>query len=260
MRSVGIDVGARYTKVVVIEDGNVIGRAKVITGFDIVKAAKDALGAAFEGAGIRESDVDVMVATGMGREGIKGAIAGIKKTYSEITCVAKGAVHLIPTARTVIDIGAEDCRAIKCDEKGVVQDFATNDKCAAGTGTFLETLAKILQVDVAELSDLSLKSTQTIPINAQCTVFAESEVVSLIHHFKAKKEDIARAVLEALASRISGIVQRVGVEKDVVVVGGPANSTALVKLLGEDLGVDLKTPENPEYVCALGAALFGLEG
>jgi benzoyl-CoA reductase subunit D len=258
MRSAGIDIGAKYTKVVIIEDGDIISKAMAITGFDILKVVNEVLNKAMESAGLVKDDIDVYIATGAGRE-IIGSQLKIDNVFSEITCAAKGATRLIPSARTVIDIGAEDCRVSRCDEDGVVQDFATNDKCAAGTGTFIETLARILETDVKEIGVLASRATKTIPINAQCTIFTESEVISLIHHFKAKKEDIARSVLEALAGRIAGIVRRVGVERDVVIVGEPANCGELVRLLGSDLNIDIRVPESPGYVCALGAAILGLE-
>jgi benzoyl-CoA reductase subunit D len=157
----------------------------------------------------------------------------------------------------VIDSGAEDSRGIKCDG-GVVKDFATNDKCAAGAGAFTESMARALEVRLEEFGEISLQSKKTVPINAQCAVFAESEVVSLINS-KTAKEDIARAVNDALAERVVAMVKRIGVEKDVVVIGGMAKNVGYLDGLKRGFKMDVIVPEHPEFIGALGAAIAARE-
>jgi benzoyl-CoA reductase subunit D len=258
MLAAGIDVGARFTKVVIVNSKEIIGYGKVLTGFDLAKSIDDAFNYALDNAKIKFDDIESIVGTGMGKEACLSSPYNARRVYSEIVTTARGAKQIFPDARTVIDIGAEDCRVSRCDDEGKVLDFATNDKCAAGTGTFLEVLARVLEVKIEDLGSLALKSSKSIPINAQCTVFAESEVISLIHHFKVEKEDIARSIYEALASRIGGIVRRVGINKDVILVGGPSSDHGLVQYLSDNLGVELLIPEKPEYISAYGAALMAM--
>jgi benzoyl-CoA reductase subunit D len=158
----------------------------------------------------------------------------------------------------VIDVGAEEGRAVRCDEHGKVIDFSYNEKCAAGAGAFAEGMARALEVSLEELGPLSLKSNQAIQMNAQCAVFAESEVVTLIHA-KTPREDIARAVLDAIASRIISMVRKVGFEKDIALIGGMTLNVGFVEALKRGLELDVYVPENPEYVGALGAALAAAE-
>ena len=172
---------------------------------------------------------------------------------------ARGVNKLIPSARTVIDVGAEEGRAIKVGADGKVLDFAINEKCAAGTGTFIEAMARALEVSVDEMSKITLQSTQTLSTNAQCAVFGESEVVSLIHQ-KTPKPDIARAVMNAIAGRIASVARIVGLEKDVVMVGGMAKNAGFVDSLKKTIEMDVKVPEDPDYMGALGAAEAALAG
>jgi benzoyl-CoA reductase subunit D len=155
-------------------------------------------------------------------------------------------------------VGAEEGRAIKCDEQGKVQDFAINEKCAAGAGSFTEAMARALEVPLDDFGKISLQSSKTIPMNAQCAVFAESEVVSLVHS-KTPKADIARAVHDAIASRIVSMVRRVGINKDVALVGGVSNNPGFVDSLNRALEVEVIVPKDAEYIGALGAALVAGE-
>jgi benzoyl-CoA reductase subunit D len=158
----------------------------------------------------------------------------------------------------VIDVGAEEGRTVRCDDRGKALDFAFNEKCAAGAGTFAEGMARALQVTLEELGPLSLQSTQAVQMNAQCAVFAESEVVTLIHD-KTPREDIARAVLDAVASRIISMVRKVGFEKDVVLIGGMARNPGFVEAMKRGLEMEIHVPDDCEYVGALGAALAASE-
>jgi len=164
----------------------------------------------------------------------------------------------LPTVKTVIDVGAEEGRGVKVGPNGIVKDFVINERCAAGAGTFVEAMARALEVKVEDMGPLALKSTQVIPMNAQCCVFAESEVVTLIHS-KVSKEDISRAIHDAIASRISSMVLRVGVEKDVVLIGGVALNPGFLPPLKKELNTDIIVPEYPEYVGAIGAATIASE-
>jgi benzoyl-CoA reductase subunit D len=176
------------------------------------------------------------------------------EVVSEVVADAAGAYQLVPTVKTVIDVGAEEGRGIKV-EGGKVKDFVINERCAAGAGTFVEAMARALEVKVEDMGPLSLKSTNTIPMNAQCCVFAESEVVSLIHS-KISKEDVSKAIHDAIAGRISSMVLRVGVEKDVVLIGGAALNPGFKPPLERELHATIIVPEYPDFVGALGAAII----
>jgi len=251
MVSAGVDVGAQTIKAVVLCDGKLAGSSVVMAGWEPIEAAKGALEQALARAGIARQDVKRIIATGVGRKSIPFA----DDYMTEVTCNARGAAWLIPTVRTVIDIGAEENRGIKCDSSGKVLDFAKNDKCAAGVGAFVEAMARALETTVEEMAQLSLKSDREIPVNVTCVIFAESEVVSLIHA-QTPKADIARAIHDAIASRTISMVRRIGVEQDVTVVGGVARNVGVIDALKRHLGVDLVVPEEPQIVGALGAALL----
>jgi len=187
-------MGAKTIKVVVLRDGGIVGQVALVGGFDATATAREAMARAFEQARCRRTDVERVVATGAGREEAPDK----DRTMTEVSSAARGAVHMFPEVRTVVDVGAEEGRAIRCDARGKVVDFAINEKCAAGAGAFTEAMSRALEVPLEELGPLSLTSTEAIPLNAQCTVFAESEVVSMIHGNVAKK-DMARAVHDAMA-------------------------------------------------------------
>jgi len=211
------------------------------------------------GAGLKREHVVQVVATGMGRKTIhQNPPINAGEVFPEVIADAKGTHHLIPTVKTVIDVGAEEGRGVKVGENGGVRDFVINERCAAGAGTFIETMARALEVGVEDMGPLALKSTKAIPMNAQCCVFAESEVVTLIHS-KVQKEDIAKAIHDAMAGRIASMILRVGVEKDVVLIGGVARNPGFLPPLKKELNTEIVVPEYPEYVGALGAALLALE-
>ncbi|MCL6638268.1 MAG: acyl-CoA dehydratase activase [Firmicutes bacterium] len=254
MITAGVDAGNKYTRVVIMKDGLVLSRSMGLSGFDQKAAVAGAFDRAVSGAGLNRGDVGYVVATGAG----KGEAICADETITEVSAGARGAIFLLPSARTVIDVGAEEGRVIKCDGRGKVVDFAINDKCAAGSGSFIEAMARALEVPLEEMGPLALKSTRNIPMNAQCAVFAESEVVSLIHA-RTAKEDISKAVHEAVAARIISMARRVGVEKDLVLIGGLGNNVGFARALGEGLEMAVNVPEKPEYVSAIGAALAAAE-
>jgi benzoyl-CoA reductase subunit D len=255
MFTAGIDMGAKTIKVLLLRNGEVAGRAIKLAGFETVQAADETMQAALAQAGIARSDVDAIVATGAGREDAPQK----DRCVSEVGCAVRGAVHMFPEARMVIDVGAEEGRAIRCNESAKVVDFAINEKCAAGAGAFTEAMARALELPIEELGSLSLQSTQAIPMNAQCAVFAESEVVSMIHN-NVSKPDMARAVHDAIASRIISMVRKVGYERPVVLIGGMAKNVGFVESLKRGLELDdLRIPDEPEFCSALGAALAAAE-
>jgi benzoyl-CoA reductase subunit D len=251
MITTGVDVGAKNVKVIIQENGKVLGKGLVLAGLDTPAAIKEAFDAALKDAGVKRDKIEKVYATGAGRKEVKDA----DDSYTEVGADAAGAIYLFPGARTVIDVGAEEGRAIRVDKQGKVVDFAINERCAAGAGEFTEAMARALEIPLEELGPLSLTSTKAVPMNAQCAVFAESEVVSLIHQ-KTSKQDIARAVHDAMATRITSMARRVGVQPDVALIGGVARNPGFVDSLQRDLEMEVLIPEDPEFVSALGAALL----
>jgi benzoyl-CoA reductase subunit D len=255
MITAGIDMGAKTIKVVVLRDGEIVGKAAALAGFESREAAEQAFAAALDEAGLGIEEVEHIVATGAGRVHAPHSERDISEGASD----ARGAHKLYPAARTVIDVGAEEGRAIRCNDQGKVLDFALNEKCAAGAGAFTESMSRALEVDIEALGPMSLNSKNAIPMNAQCAVFAESEVVSLLHA-KTAKEDIARAVHDAIASRIVSLARKVGFEPDVVLIGGVAHNVGFVDSLQRSLECEVVVPDEPEYIGAYGAALAAAEG
>lgn len=252
----GVDVGNQTGKAVIVrDDGTVLAKAVVTAAEEAAAVAEQALAAALAQAGLARSDLGAIVATGVGRNGVPFA----NRTLTEVSCDAKGAVHLFPSARTVIDIGAEDARGLRCDQAGKVLDFVMNDKCASGAGVFIEAMAKALEVSLYEIGELSLRSQNEVDINCTCAVFAESEVVSLIHR-QVPREDIARGIHDSIALRAASMLRRIGIHDDLVLVGGSSLNVGMVDALTRRTGKRVLVPEDPVTVGALGAALYALEG
>jgi len=250
MITIGMDLGTQKVKAVVMKDGVVVSRGQAFSGFENAKAAEEAVNEALKTISLKISDVANFVATGSAMEMAPYA----NSTVSMMGADAKAGVYLFPKARTIIDVGAEEARAVKCDEKGVMIDFIVNERCAAGAGAFIEAMARALEVKLEDMGPLSLKAERASPINASCVIFGESDVVSLIHRQESKPE-IARAVFDAMADRVSSMVQRLGVNPDVVLLGGVAKDLGFVASLKRKLGVDVLIPDYPDYAGALGAAL-----
>lgn len=251
----GLDVGSKNVHAVIMKDGVLVARASVPSGFDHKESAERGLAEAAAVAGISPDDIGVIAATGAGRK----ALSFASYTPTEVAADGRGAYDLYPAARTVIDVGADEARAVRLGENGRVVDFAINEKCAAGAGTFVEAMSRALDMELEHFARASLESRQSIPMNAQCTVFAESEVVGLIHA-NTPPADIARAVHDAMAGRVSAMVRRIGVEDPVVLGGGAALNVGFVKALSEALGgVDLYVLADAEYLGAHGAALIAWE-
>ncbi|MFH1436322.1 MAG: acyl-CoA dehydratase activase [Pseudomonadota bacterium] len=253
----GLDVGSLWTKAVVLRGGEVVGWSVALTGERSSRAAEKALKKALEPVGASMGDVAAVVATGAGKKEVSFA----RQQAAEVVCLAKGAARLCPGARGVIDMGGESTRVVKMDEAGSVMDYALNDKCAAGTGVFLDAMAKVLKVGVEEMGPLSLESDADVNITSTCVAFAESEVVSLIHR-QTPKRDILRGIHRSIATRVFGMVNRIGLEGTKAAVGGLSLNTGIVACLEDMIKDKLTIPENPQIASALGAALIaaGLEG
>lgn len=253
MVTIGMDYGAKNTKAVILKNGQILAISSVLSGFDQKVSEEQALNQALSNAGITKKEIEHFTATGAGME----ATTLANDTVTEISADARGIIAIFPSVRTVIDVGAEEGRAIRLNETGKVVDFGINEKCAAGAGAFTEAMARALEIDIEKMGELSLKSTKAVPMNAQCTIFAESEVVSLIHQ-KTAKEDILRAVHDAIADRITSMTRRVGIEQDVALIGGVANNVGFVDSMKRNLKCEILVPNDPiapEFVSAYGAAL-----
>lgn len=251
----GVDIGSVMAKTVIIKDSAIIGRSTIPTTVSSEKSGLAALEKALESAGLSRSDLRYIVATGYGR--IAAPYAG--KTITEITCHARGANFLHPGTRTIVDMGGQDCKAMRVNEEGHVIDFVLNDKCAAGTGRFLEVVSKVFELTLNELGPLSIQSLDRVAISSTCTVFAESEIVSLMARGE-KPENILSGVHYAIAHRIAGMFTRTGVEDDVFFSGGVAKNTGMHKALEETLEKKIVVSrEDPQLVGALGAALLARE-
>jgi predicted CoA-substrate-specific enzyme activase len=248
----GIDVGSLSTEAVILSEGNgLAGYSIVETGANSTDAAEEALTRALSSAGLDRSRLSRIVSTGYGRASVPFAA----KRVTEISCHAVGAYHLYPDTGTVIDIGGQDSKVIRVGEGGRVLDFAMNDKCAAGTGRFLEVMAAKLRVSLDELAELSLRSRGEVQISSVCTVFAESEVVSLVAR-NHPREEIIRGLHRAVVNRVWSMVAGLGVSREVTMSGGVAKNRGVVALLEERLGRSIHVYEEPQIVGALGAALL----
>ncbi|OPY70185.1 MAG: R-phenyllactate dehydratase activator [Syntrophorhabdaceae bacterium PtaU1.Bin034] len=252
----GIDIGSITTDALLFDkEKGILGYTILQTGADSRKTAEFALDKVLAEPGKNRSELSYVVATGCGRR----RAASAKEAVTEITCIAKGVNHLFPEARTVIDIGGQDTKAIRIDGEGRVVEFEMNDKCAAGTGRFIEVMANALKVDLDKIGELSLNHKKDLTISSICTVFAESEVISLVSEGE-ELEDILYGIHRAIADRTMGLVNRLGgVEQGVVLAGGVAKNIGVVRALENAMGTSIRIPPEPQVVGALGAALLALE-
>ncbi len=254
----GIDIGSATTKAVIINQGEeILAFSLLPTSYDREQSGADVLESALERAGKAREAIKYIVSTGYGRR----AFASSDKALPEIICHAKGTRFLFPEARTVIDIGGQDSKVIEIDNDGGVVRFEMNDKCAAGTGRFLEVLTeRILNLPLDELGPLALKSRHDCTLSSVCTVFAESEIISLLSEHKAK-EDIAYGISKAIAKRViaMGAGGQISYNEPIVFSGGVARNIGVVKAIEEELGKKVITPKEPQITAALGAAIFAKE-
>lgn len=251
----GIDSGSTSTDVVIIDkDRNIIAQAILPTGAGAAAGADRALDEALKQAGLSRDDITATVTTGYGRTAIKLG----DQSITEITCHAKGAYFLDPSVRTIIDIGGQDSKVIRLDENGNVTNFVMNDKCAAGTGRFLELMARTLELSLDEMSRLGLEWKEDVTISSMCTVFAESEVVSLIAENRTAA-DIIHGLNRSVATKTCALCRRVGGEENYMMTGGVSKNKGVVTEIEKILGVKLHISDKAQLNGALGAALFALE-
>jgi (R)-2-hydroxyacyl-CoA dehydratese activating ATPase len=238
------------TKAVLVNDGRIAAHVILPTAFDFLLAAEKAYNDVLADAGVDKTDVNHVCATGYGRNSIKFA----DRTISEITAHAMGVYHLYPDVNGIIDIGGQDSKVISVNG-GRVTDFLMNDKCAAGTGKFLEYTAKALELPIEELGRLALTSKTPASITSMCTVFAESEAISLRAR-GFRKEDIAAGLIESVARRVAVMARQVGLKQNVAFVGGVAKNAGIKVALEKELGISFYVPPEPQVTGALGAALY----
>ncbi len=251
----GVDVGSTQTKAVVInEDRQIVGRALTDTGANVVLAAENAFNKARQDGDLREEEIEYVVGTGYGR--YKVTFGNTQVT--EISCHGRGAVHMFPDTRTVVDMGGQDTKAISVSATGEILDFCMNDKCAAGTGRFLGAASSALASPLDELGATALRGERPVKISTTCTVFAESEVLSWLGKGK-KIEDILLGVHQSIAARSASLLRRVGIHDQVTFTGGVARNVAMIQALNERLGLEVNVSEESHFMGALGAALFALD-
>ncbi len=254
MITAGIDIGHESVNVVVLEEDTVLGHATFVMSGEVGVVASRAFEKTLNQLGVAPGRIRRIFATGVGRENV--ALADGHRT--QMLSHVRGAHWFFPSARTVIDVGAEGSRVMRCDSSGNLRDFALNDTCAAGAGVFLETVAAMLDVPLADMGALSLRSSKTVVLTTTCAVFAESEIVAEIHR-GSSRQDILRGVNESIVSRIAATSRRVGIEPDVVLTGGVARNIGVVQALKGQLAMEVAVPEHPEIAGALGAAILARE-
>ncbi len=254
MYTMGVDVGSASSKVVILEDGIRVVVQKAVQLGTGSSGPQRVLEEALTESGLKMEDMTRVVATGYGRFSFDQA----DRQVSEISCHAKGIHHLVPSARTIIDIGGQDAKAIKLDERGGVSQFFMNDKCAAGTGRFIDVMARVLEVSISEMQEYDARATAVAPISSTCTVFAESEVISQLSQ-DTPKENIIAGVHASVAVKACGLAQRGGVTPDVVMSGGVAQNQGVVRAISRELKQEVIVAPNPQVAGALGAALYAYE-
>lgn len=251
----GIDLGSTTAKTVIIDEtGGILASEVIQMGAVSRTGMTRSQSIALASAGLDESDLVQTIATGYGRH----LIPGVGRTFTEITCHARGVSAMCPETRLVVDIGGQDSKAILIDEWGLAEQFAMNDRCASGTGRFFEVLARALECDIGELAELALRGEKDLEVSSMCATFAETELISLLAHGE-EREDIAASVHRAVAARTMGLVTQVGNHKPVVMTGGVARNDAAVHFLGEALGASITVPSAPQITGAYGAAQLALE-
>jgi (R)-2-hydroxyacyl-CoA dehydratese activating ATPase len=252
----GIDCGTSFTKAVVLTEGDalrVIGKGRTRSGVEVDRAAGEALAQALREAGVARAQLDYIATTGFGRYGV--SFRDIQVT--EITTAARGAHFVVPGTTTILDVGGQCTRAIGITETGKVKQFKSNDKCAAGSGMFIQRAAKYLEIPLERVGELSLRATHPQPISSVCAVLAESEI---INHVSAglSVEDILRGIHESLADRAGSLLKRVDMKAELTLIGGVAKQAGMVKAIEDRLHVRVQVPPDCDFVCALGAGLLGL--
>jgi predicted CoA-substrate-specific enzyme activase len=250
MKALGIDIGSLTTKAVILDDDGILASSIITSGDEAELSAKAALDDVLNRAGLSFNN-DLYVVSTVSLSQQQKAIA---------TCLARGIHYLYPSVRMAIDMGAESSTVIKVNERGRLNDWANQDKCAAGTGIYLQQMAKLMQIPMKEMAELSLQAKSKADISSTCAVFAESEVISHVHREPpTPKGEIVAGIYFSVVSRIISLCKRIGIEKDVAAVGGVALNRGLVKILEEELGLGVLVPDTPQLVAALGAAIIAKE-
>ncbi|MFX0102662.1 MAG: acyl-CoA dehydratase activase [Candidatus Hodarchaeota archaeon] len=252
----GIDIGSLATKIVFLQNSNILDYVIERSRHSFKERAKELVNDTLQKHGLSMSDVNSTLGTGYGRHSIKDIFG--EAPVTEITAHAKGVHFLLPSVRTIVDMGGQDTKVIILGKGGKVIDFQMNDKCAAGTGRFLEVMAKTLEIELDQMGEMDAKSTKEITISSTCTVFAESEVISLIASGQSKP-NIIHGIHKAIASRVNGMVRRVGIVEDVGFCGGVAKNKGMVRSLEKEIGKKLHVPDNPQITGALGSAIIAAE-
>ena len=247
----GIDIGSRAAKAVVMNDGKIVSSVICDTGPESIKTSQMTMARVLDGTGLSMKDIEYVVATGYGRVLVPFASENI----SEISCHARGITWYFPEVRTILDMGGQDCKAINCDADGRVNNFIMNDKCAGGTGRFLEMIAEVLNIPLEEIGAAALRSKQTIPFNTICAVFAKSEAIAYLRK-GVSKEDILAGLNEAIATRCLNLLKRVSIQKEFSITVGIAKNKGMVAQLQAKVGLVPLLCEDPQLIGALGAALF----
>jgi predicted CoA-substrate-specific enzyme activase len=251
MYTAGIDIGSISTKAVIMRDGQLLASRVILTGYNAENAGKKVFDAVLDDLQISASAITRIVATGYGRKGLAMA----DKSITEIMCHATGARYLNPLIRSIIDIGGQDSKAILLDDRGKVANFAMNDKCAAGTGRFLEVMARALEVDLDELGRMSLKADLPARISSLCTVFAESEIISLIAKGE-KRGNIIAGIHESICVRVLAMANRIGIKSPVMMTGGVAKNIGVVRAFEKAIGSPIEVSDYAQVNGAIGAALL----
>ncbi len=252
----GIDIGSTTTKIAIMHGNSILGSKICSTGVNCKNTVKLLLNEILKDYGLKENQIKYTVATGYGRRMIPA-----NEIITEITANAKAARWIMKgkgNVRTLINIGGQDCKVISLDSDGIMIDFAMNDKCAAGTGRFLEVMSRILEVELDEFGILSEKAREIPHINSLCTVFGESEVISLLSQGR-RVEDIVAGIHKSIAKRVGSMVKKIGIRETVFFDGGPAFNQGLKAALEQELGVDLYVPSDPQTTTAIGAAIIAFE-
>jgi len=256
MKALGIDVGSLTTKAVILDDDGILASSIVSSGDEAELSAKAALEQTLNQAGLSFDNNLYIVSTGVGGKSISFS----QQQKALTTCLARGSHYLFPSVRMTIEMGAESSTIIKLNERGRLSDWANQDKCAAGSGIFLQQMAKLMEMPLADMAQLSFKAKSKADISSTCAVFAESEVISHVHRDPpTPREEIVAGIYFSVVSRIMSLCKRVGIEKDVAVTGGVALNSGLVRILEEEIGFGVRVPDIPQIVAALGAALVARE-
>ncbi|HEY96244.1 MAG TPA: hypothetical protein G4O15_15045 [Dehalococcoidia bacterium] len=254
MIGTGIDIGAENIKLAVVEDDRLLAHVVISSGWDTKTSLQNAFKRIEQETGINIESTNRIGVTGMGRESVSSATV----YATDSTCSAKGIVWLLPSARTVVDIGAEQTQVFNLDSSGKILEYMRNDNCAAGAGAFIAEMASALEIDIPELGKLSLSAKKELNLNSTCAVFAESEVVSLINE-GVEISDIGRAVCNSIAGKVNSLLHGIHIEKDIAFIGGVARNAEIVESIRNMLKLEFVVPEEPRIISAIGAALLAMQ-